>query len=175
MAVLVLMRYQKRAAVFSGVGLLAIWLAAAASTRPSGDRTATTRSNAEVPRDPVADDLNAQAERMNHRAGSAATPRPPGRNPFEFGPRSKLTATAPAIPTPVMPLTPPPPPKPAFTLVAIGQTGDTRTAIVSAFDQVLLLKVGDQIGSRFTVAAIGADAVELTDSLDNTPVRLGLR
>ena len=70
------------------------------------------------------------------------------------------------------PLTPPPAPKPVFTLVAIGQTGDTRTAIVSAFDQVLLVKVGDQIMSRFRIAAIGADAVELIDTVDNTPIRL---
>jgi hypothetical protein len=170
------MRHQRRAALFSGIGLLAIWLAAAASTRPTGEQsTPLAERRAVVPSDPVADDLSAQAERLNHRTASVATPRLPARNPFEFATHSRPRAAAAASSIPLPALPPPPAPKPLFTLVAIGQTGDTRTAIVSAFDQVLLLKVGDQIMSRFRIAAIGADAVEVIDTVDNTPIRLGLR
>jgi hypothetical protein len=169
------MRHHSRAVLFGGIGLLAIWLAAAASTRPAGEQmpSAAARPLA-VPSDPVADDLNAQADRLNHRVASVVTPRLPGRNPFAFAPAAPPLAPAEAS-TPLPPLPPPPPPRPLFTLVAIGQTGDTRTAIVSAFDQVWLLKVGDEIQSRFRIAAIGADAVELIDTADSTPVRLGLR
>jgi hypothetical protein len=174
MDVLTIMRHQKRAALFSGVGLLAIALVAAAAARPAGGQSAAPERPVVIPPDPIAVELDARAERLNHWLTASVTPRDPVRNPFEFAPRPRPQTAAPPAVT-VVPLTAPPVVPPSFTLVAIGQTGDTRTAIISAFGQVLLLKVGDQIASRFKVAAIGADVVELTDTLDNTPVRLALR
>jgi hypothetical protein len=157
--------------------LLAIWLAAAASTRPARNpNDASTQATVAVPDDPVADNLNAETDRLQHRMARTPAVPSPGRNPFEFAPRARPVAPAAAAAAAALTsLLSTPPAKPSFTLVAIGQTGETRTAIVSAFDQVLLLKVGDRIASRFRIDAIGADAVEIVDTADNTPIRIGMK
>jgi len=40
---------------------------------------------------------------------------------------------------------------------------------------VYLVKQGDQIAMRFLVRRVGADAVEIEDLSDSTPISLGLR
>ncbi|HEX7793085.1 MAG TPA: hypothetical protein VF456_01980 [Vicinamibacterales bacterium] len=56
-----------------------------------------------------------------------------------------------------------------------GDQGPVRTAIISGFGDIFLVKEGDSITSRYRVAKISPDAVELTDLTDNTPLRLALR
>jgi hypothetical protein len=56
-----------------------------------------------------------------------------------------------------------------------GDHGPVRTAIISGFGDIFLVKEGDRVTSRYRVAKISPDAVELTDLTNNTPLRLALR
>jgi hypothetical protein len=56
-----------------------------------------------------------------------------------------------------------------------GDQGAVRTAIISGFGDIFLVKEGESVTLRYRVAKISADAVELTDLTDNTPLRLALR
>jgi hypothetical protein len=56
-----------------------------------------------------------------------------------------------------------------------GDHGPVRTAIISGFGDIFLVKEGDSVTSRYRVAKISPDAVELTDLTTNTPLRLALR
>lgn len=56
-----------------------------------------------------------------------------------------------------------------------GDQGPVRTAIISGFGDIFLVKEGDNVTSRYRVAKISPDAVELTDLTDSTPLRLALR
>jgi hypothetical protein len=56
-----------------------------------------------------------------------------------------------------------------------GDQGPVRTAIISGFGDIFLVKEGDHVTLRYTVAKISPDAVELTDLTDNTALRLALR
>jgi hypothetical protein len=56
-----------------------------------------------------------------------------------------------------------------------GDQGPVRTAIISGFGDIFLVKVGDSVTSRYRVAKISPDAVELTDLSNNAPLRLALR
>jgi hypothetical protein len=53
--------------------------------------------------------------------------------------------------------------------------GPVRTAIISGFGDVFLVKEGDNVTARYRVAKISPDAVELTDLTTDTPLRLALR
>jgi hypothetical protein len=56
-----------------------------------------------------------------------------------------------------------------------GERGPVRTAIISGFGDIFLVKEGENVTSRYRVAKISPDAVELTDLTNNTPLRLALR
>ena len=56
-----------------------------------------------------------------------------------------------------------------------GDQGPVRTAIISGFGDIFLVKEGDSVTLRYRVAKISADAVDLTDLTDDTPLRLALR
>jgi hypothetical protein len=56
-----------------------------------------------------------------------------------------------------------------------GDQGPIRTAIISGFGDIFLVKEGESVTARYRVAKISPDAVELTDLTDNTPLRLALR
>jgi hypothetical protein len=50
-----------------------------------------------------------------------------------------------------------------------------RKAIVAGMGKLFIVGVGDEVTARFSVAAIGADVIELTDKAGGPPVRLALR
>jgi hypothetical protein len=50
-----------------------------------------------------------------------------------------------------------------------------RTAFISGGGQLFMVKEGDHVTARYTVAKISADVVELTDAIDNSVRRLALR
>ena len=50
-----------------------------------------------------------------------------------------------------------------------------RTAVISGLGQLFFAKVGDNVTTRYTVTAIGADAVELRDVDDGETLRLALQ
>ncbi len=50
-----------------------------------------------------------------------------------------------------------------------------RTAVISGLGQLFFAKVGDTVSTRYTVTAIGADAVELRDVTTGETIRLALQ
>ncbi len=50
-----------------------------------------------------------------------------------------------------------------------------RTAVISGLGQLFFAKAGDNVTTRYTVTAIGADAVELRDATTGETVRLALQ
>jgi len=53
--------------------------------------------------------------------------------------------------------------------------GVSRTAIISAFGQLFLVKEGDAVTDRYRVAKISADVVELSEVSGGAVLRLALK
>lgn len=155
-------------------------------------------SNGEAPALPDAPDLRrvaADADRAamveasvaRLRARLADMPaRPEGtRNPFRFEARARAShAHAPRtaaleVAQVIEAAAPAPAARPELRLIGMAEDAHDgvteRTAIVSGLNQVYLVKEGEQIAMRFLVKRIGADAVEIEDLSDSTPLTLGLR
>lgn len=155
---------------------MAAWLAAAAGTR-----TVTPPSNPQIDQAPplgVPPAIEEEAERLRQFLDAPPHPRQTERNPFEFAPRAprldaRVTTAAIGTAQPIVP------PGPKLTLDGIAEdeapNGPVRTAIISAAGQLFLVKEGGLVTPRYRVARIGADAVELEDLLDGTPLRIGLK
>ncbi len=172
---------------YVGSGLLA-----ALSLVPSTFLTSPSQSAAPRPNQAAATDdeptralvdVERQTARLQKYLEDAPAPRQPGRNPFRYGARpapvdgpgagSRLPRSA-AMPRD---LTPPTddaagrlPAPPQFRLIGMAEQvegeGVVRTAVISGVGNVHLVRVGDRIGERYSVTAIGADAVELLDDCD---------
>jgi hypothetical protein len=160
---------KKVALYLVGGSVLAAWLSAAAGVEysaqpnlPTPVRTSGSES--------IADEVQAQANRLRERLASAPAPTQPARNLFAFAPKPVPTprssrpaaTTSPAAP-PVVPV-----PEPALSLIGVAEdqvpNGPVRTAIISADGgELFMVRVGEGIGPRYRVNAIGADAVELSD------------
>jgi hypothetical protein len=171
----------KRTVIFGVVGgAIAVWLAAAATSTPRTvapiappKATAVDRSGAE---------LAAEIARLHERLRPGDTPLQ-SRNLFRYSSpalarRSEAAAPsapivreqpAAAVAATISPL----------KLVGIaedtGDAGTTRTAIISGFGELFLVKEGDAVTLRYRVSRVAPDAVELVDVGDNTPLRLVLR
>jgi hypothetical protein len=163
------------AARIAGGALLAAWLAAAASVPapsvPAAPATAPTTSAGDFTAiDIRTDDLRARLE-------SKPLLRPSSRNPFKFAVRRPVTPVrAPALSTaaPAAPSGLPP-----LTLAGIAEqettSGTVRTAVISAFGELFLVREGEGVRDRYRVSRIGADAVELRDGATGATIQLGLR
>lgn len=168
----------KRTLTFVAVGGAAIaWFAGAAtSNREIPPPVIATHQ----PVDAQSADLAKEIARLHDRLRPDATPRQPGRNLFAFRaapqPVAPQPSVAPALSEPVAPVRPPQPP---MQLAGIAQDdgpdGAVRTAIVSSGGQVFLVKPGDAVTTRYRVARVGEDVVELTDTIDGSIRRLALK
>jgi hypothetical protein len=71
------------------------------------------------------------------------------------------------------------PPQPSLKLAGIGEDegadGPVRIAFISGEGQLFMVKEGEMVTSRYRVAHISAEVVELEDLATNTPRRLALR
>lgn len=71
------------------------------------------------------------------------------------------------------------PPRPEMQLIGLAEDdvdGKTvRTAVITSLNQVYLVREGEQIALRYLVDRIGADAVQLRDLADDSPIVLPLR
>ena len=56
-----------------------------------------------------------------------------------------------------------------------GADGPVRIAFISGEGQLFMVKEGDTVTTRYRVAKISADVVELIDVVDNSIRRLALR
>ena len=159
-------------------GAVAVWIAAAATsnTRPVAPvvpvkTNVVDRSGAE---------LAVEVRRLHERLRPNDTPLH-SRDLFRYVAKP-LRPASPAVAAPEAPPAEQPPA--AVTVAPLkleglaedhGDQGAVRTAIISGFGDIFLVKEGDNVTLRYRVARISPDAVELTDLTDNTPLRLALR
>lgn len=172
-----------RSLTIVGAILLTAWLAVdAMRVVPPSSLPSAVPSAAQV--DPLTRQLTQEADGLWDRLRAAPIPRHPSRNPFTFAaavaprrPAAPPSEAAPSVePEPVVPAVEPPPP---FKLVGVAQNGTaenvTRTAIIAGLGRLFIVKVGEQVTARFTIAAIGPDVVELTDTNGGAPLRIVLK
>jgi Tfp pilus assembly protein PilP len=162
--------------------VLAAWLATAGVPQPPPEPAAAPAPVQTSGTESLAQEVQAQAGRLRDRLAAAPAPQTPARNPFAFAPRQDTparaarTSLAPAAP----PSAPAVLPEPGLELIGIAEDqspqGPIRTAIISAEGgELLMVKVGEYLGARYRVQAIGPDVVELADLTTAAVRRLGLR
>jgi hypothetical protein len=173
------MNVNRTLALMAISGALLAWFAAAAT------------SNRDVPPpiiippahvDLQGADLAREIARLHDRLRPDATPRQPARNLFAYhvsvrhDPAPIVPPAQPALSELAVPAALPQPPlKLAGIAEDAGPEGPVRTAIISAEGQLFLVKAGDALTSRYRVARVAADVVELTDTIDNSTRRLALK
>jgi hypothetical protein len=173
----------KRATLYiGGASLLIAWFSSAASVslqrHPRRVRPVAADDAAFAE---VAATVQSRARRLQDRLASASAPHEPARNPFAFKraeappPRARTMAAA-VAPVETAPVAPP---EPVLNLIGVAEDlepqGVVRTAMIStAANELILAVVDDVVAGRYKVVAIGADAIELTDSITGTVRRLAL-
>src|SRR5258707_5048927 len=168
----------KRTATIAVIGgALVAWLAGAARSKRAALPPIVVRS---APIEARGAELATEIARLHERLRPTAMPRQPGRNLFTF--HTAPVAVAPHVALPpraALVELPAPLTQPALKLAGIaedaGADGPVRTAIISGEGQLFMVKVGEQVTSRYKVAKISADVVELMDLGDQTVRRLALR
>ncbi len=168
----------KRTATIGVVGgALAAWLAAAATSGihdaavvPAVSHPAIEARGAELAR---------EIARLHEWMPPVAAPHSSGRNLFQFSaPRPRPAAERPhtlAVLSEISAAPLPPPLKLSGIAEDPGPDGPIRTAIISGPGQLFLVKEGQMVTSRYRVAHISADVVELTDLTTNVPLRLAIK
>lgn len=170
----------KRVVTLGVIGAaLAVWLAAAA-TSPVRQPAAIA-----VPKPSTIDasgaELAREITRLHERLRPTAEPIE-ARDLFHYAPRA-ARRNATSAPGPLVPENRPveataPAPSP-LKLVGIAEddtaTGPVRTAIVSGFGQLFVVKEQEAVTLRYRVERISSDAVELVDINDHTTLSLILK
>jgi hypothetical protein len=125
--------------------------------------------------------LASEISRLRDRLHPTTTPQQPARNLFQFNaaPAARAITGRAVTPENEAALLPPsaPPAVAAMTLIGIaedpGPAGMIRTAIISGFGELFLARQGDAVTSRYRVANISSDVVELRDVDDSCAQREG--
>jgi hypothetical protein len=170
----------KRAAAYSASGLLLVaWFAYAGAERQPGVAQDAPKPVETSGTETLAHDVQAQAERLRTRLAAAPVLQPPSRNPFAFTPRETATPRERQVVETVAP-EPLPPVEPAIELIGMttSQTpnGPVRTAVISALSgELFLVKEGEMIATRYKVAAVAADTVQLSDLITGATRQLTLK
>lgn len=171
-----------RAAAYTIVGtLLVAWFASAVGVtrQPRNVRRPPVPTDA-ARLDALATDVQSQASRLRQRLASAPAPQTPIRNPFVFASREMPRARVIERPAPVVMEPEPAPVEPSLVLIGVAESasaaGSERTAMIAdEAEQLHMVKVGQQLIGRYDVVAVGADAVELKDTVTGTTRRLLLK
>jgi hypothetical protein len=161
-------------------GAIAVWIAAAATSNTRTIAPIVQQKPAAVDRSGA--QLAVEVARLHERLRPTDTPIQ-SRNLFRYAAGSAVGVRS-ASPTPPVSAPPAAEALPAGNVSPLkleglaedqaGQ-GPVRTAIISGFGEIFLVKEGDNVTRRYRVAKISSEAIELTDLIDNTPVRLVLR
>jgi hypothetical protein len=167
-----------RTAIFVlGAGALAALIAGAttAARRPAMAPTIERVRPVELQGAELAAEIARLQERLRPTTSPSAS-----RNLFRFSaPGRRAIETAPVAPDvpPPPPVLAPPPPR--LTLVGLAEdvtdAGPVRTAIISGFGDVFLVKVGDRIGSRYRVTSVASDGAGIVDETDGATLHLSLK
>jgi hypothetical protein len=126
-------------------------------------------------------ELAVEIARLHERLRPSDTPLQ-ARDLFRYAARSTVPRSAPVLPAPepvVQPTERSGNVVSPLKLVGVAEdpsdAGPARTAIISGFGQLFLVKEGEAVTLRYRVARISSDAVELTDVGDNSVLRLALK
>jgi hypothetical protein len=153
-----------------GATLVATWLGWPPSLQPAPPAATTARDSR-----PVANDIQAQADRLQVRVRTELAYRDPTRNPFRFTERRAPAAPRPlAVAQPEPALAPPTVQPLPFMLSGMASDGaDTqRTAILTTGADVAFVKEGDAVGG-FTVTRVDDSGIDVM-AADGTVRRLTL-
>jgi hypothetical protein len=122
-----------------------------------------------------------QIELLGAHSRTAPAPRVSHRNPFRFAQRQRPRAARPEpVPAPSQraPDGTPAARTPQLHLIGVAEKmtdeGVERTAIISGAGQLFMVKAGDSVTTRYVVTAVGADVLELRDTVTDAIKRLGL-
>ena len=168
----------KRTATIVVVGaVLAAWLAGAATSNRALPSPIAVQAS---PIEARGEELAKEIARLHERLRPTASPRQPGRNLFAFTATHGRPAAAPVVESrPAIVEAPAAPAQPALKLAGIaedsGPDGPERTAFISGPGQLFMVKVGENVTSRYLVARISADVVELKDLADGSIRRLAMK
>ncbi len=155
-------------------GAVAVWMAAAATSdqhpiAPSPDPTARA---VEASGEALASEIARLRERLRPSVVPLQT-----RDVFRYV--ASPSSVPPSSPRPDAPPAHEAPEAPPLRLIGIAEDGVdggiVRTAIVSGYGQVFLVKDGEALTDRFRVSTVRADAVELVDATDQTTLRLAIQ
>jgi hypothetical protein len=170
----------KRTTTIGVVGALIAWLAGAATSKYTIPPPAVVQQTAIEKRGA---ELASEIDRLHERLAPTVAPRLPARNLFTFRAAARPAAAAVAPPLPPGPALIEARPStvslPPLKLSGIaedpGADGPIRIAFISGDGQLFMAKEGELVTTRYRVAKISADVVELTDVIDNSVRRLALR
>lgn len=179
-----------RSLAFLGSGLLAAVSLVPVAVSRSPETPPTARPGTARPDTPTSAlvDVVEQTTRLRTYMSAAPAPRQPARNPFRFAERRRAESSSARAPELLGRMAQSPPLRPfaaapPLTLIGIAErqpagepiAAAQRIAIVSGLGDVHLVSAGDRIAGRYSVVAVGVDAVELRDEAADTLLRLGLK
>jgi hypothetical protein len=173
-----MMNFKRTATIALVGGALIAWLAGAATSIHPPSTIVRTPPTAIDERSGA---LASEIAKLHERLHPTAMPSQPARNLFVYRAAAKPAAPAPSAPPPAIVEAPAAlaPAQPPLKLAGIGEDegadGPIRVAFISGEGQLFMVKEGEMVTSRYKVAKISADVVELTDLATNTPRRLALR
>lgn len=177
------MTTSRLAAYIGGASLLLAWLASASGVtrQPQRARATPPPADATVFQE-IASDVQSQATRLRKRLASAPTPEGTVRNPFTFRARDPRVGRPTVRPVePAVAIDPEPAAfEPNLLLAGVAEqsspSGPVRTAMITGDgEELFMMTVGQTLLGRYRVRAIGADAVELEDTLTGATRRLALQ
>jgi hypothetical protein len=168
-----------RAAAYLGGGiLLAAWFTSAAGVTRQPRALRDPRSSPQIAQlDTLAASVQSQASRLRVRLAAAPSPQSPIRNPFMFAARETgPRAAVPRVPEPRdVPAAEPVEIEPDLVLLGVAEQDKTRTALIGAGEELIMVTEGQSVAGRYRVAAVSADGVELKDLATGATRRLTLR
>jgi hypothetical protein len=181
-------RTTRTSLVILACGAPLLWLVATATLGSASSAAprapAAGQRAARVAPDTLAEELRGQADRLRERLANAPAPRTPSRDPFRYRVPDTPSGSVPpsAIATPSLRPGEAVPARPAVSsLRLVGIAEDTvdgvlvRRAILSGLGDLFIVGAGESVADRYTVNAVGADAVELDDRQSGETIRLVLR
>ncbi len=168
-----------RRVVWFGVSVLALasWMASASTSvvrAPVAPLPPVTPG--EVDRSMAA--LQSEIGRLHERLAPTAAPTR-SRDLFRFSTRAPRRAVVAPPVAEAEAIVPAPPVRPSLTLIGVAEDvtpdGVVRTAIVSGFGDVFLVKAGDTIRLQYRVELVSGDAVQVVDTATAAATTLALR
>jgi hypothetical protein len=155
---------------FGGGGVIATWLAITPNQHTPGPAPTAESQRAAATSTLNADEVRAQADRLRNRRSAEAI-RTPTRNPFRFSTPKPSAPKREPEPMASMPMFVPAPTAPLAPMlkldgIAVKTTSGavSRTAIISGEGQIYVVREGDAVAGRYTVATIDPEAVLLRDT-----------